>query len=80
MIIDQQVLDSLTGQKASIEDVVVSSESRRQGIGRALVEHIIDFARRGMAPVDLHLTSCPERIAANEMYRKGCGCLVGNFV
>ena len=59
-----------TGRKASIEDVVVSSGSRRQGIGRALVMHIIDFARRELAPVDLNLKSSPERVAANEMYRK----------
>lgn len=64
------VFHSPTGRKASIEDVVVSSGSRRQGIGRALVEHIIDFARRELAPVDLHLTSRPERVAANEMYRR----------
>ena len=64
------VFHSPTGRKASIEDVVVSSGSRRQGIGRALVEHIIAVALRELAPVDLHLTSRPERVAANEMYRK----------
>ena len=64
------VFHSPTGRKASIEDVVVSSGSRKQGIGRALMEHIIDFARRELAPVDLHLTSRPERVVANEMYKE----------
>ena len=34
------------------------------------MEHIIDFPRRELAPVDLHLTSRLERVAANELYRK----------
>ena len=34
------------------------------------MEHIIGFAQRELAPVDLNLTSRPERVAANEMYRK----------
>ena len=64
------VFYSPTGRKASIEDVVVSSGSRRQGIGRALVGYIIDFARRVLAPLDLHLTSRPDWVAANEMYKR----------
>ena len=34
------------------------------------MEHIIDFARRKLVPIDLQLTSRPERVAANEMNRK----------
>ena len=34
------------------------------------MEHIIGFARRELAPVDLNLTSRPERVVANELYRK----------
>ena len=64
------VFDSPTGRKASIEDVVVSSEARRQGIGRALMDHIIGYALRELAPIDLHLTSRAERVAANEMYKR----------
>ena len=64
------VFDSPTGRKASIEDVVVSSRARRQGIGRALMDHIIGYALRELAPIDLHLTSRPERVAANEMYKR----------
>lgn len=64
------VFHSPTGRKASIEDVVAISGFRGQGIGKALMEHIIGFAQRELAPVDLDLTSRPERVAANELYRK----------
>lgn len=64
------VFDSPTGRKASVEDVVVSSDARRQGIGRALMDHIIGYALRELVPIDLHLTSRPERVAANEMYKR----------
>lgn len=64
------VFNSPTGQKASIEDVVVSVAFRGQGIGKALMEHIIGYAQRELAPMDLNLTSRPERVAANELYRK----------
>ena len=64
------VFDSPTGRKASVEDVVVSSDARRQGIGRALMGHIIGYSLRELAPINLHLTSRPERVAANEMYKR----------
>ncbi len=60
---------SPTGRKASIEDVVVLSSCRGQGIGRALMERLIAFAGRELAPIDLQLTSRPARVAANELYR-----------
>ncbi len=63
------VFDSPTGRKASVEDVVVSSAFRGQGIGRALMEHLIGYARETLAPVDLHLTSMPSRVEANELYQ-----------
>lgn len=56
------------GRKGWIEDVVVSSACRGQGLGRQLVEHIIDYAR-GMAPIELCLTSRPAREAANRLYK-----------
>ena len=64
------VYDSPTGRKASIEDVVVSSQFRGQGLGRQLMEHVIDYARKELGEVDLHLTSRPSRVAANELYQK----------
>lgn len=63
------VFDAPTGRKASVEDVVVNPACRGQHIGRKLMEHIIDFARREFGDVDLHLTSSPRRVAANNLYR-----------
>ena len=60
---------SPTGRKGGIEDVVVSSAFRGQGLGRRLMEHIIDYAREEWAPIQLHLTSHPTRVAANGLYR-----------
>lgn len=63
------VFDTPTGRKACVEDVVVNPACRGQHIGRMLMEHIIDFARRELGDVDLHLTSSPRRVAANNLYR-----------
>ena len=64
------VYSSPTGQKASVEDVVVSSLYRGKRLGVLLVQHLIDYARRELGNVDLHLTSRPERVAANALYKK----------
>ena len=63
------VFESPTGRKASVEDVVVTSAYRGQGIGRTLLQRIIDFAGSKLAPIDLHLTSRPEREEANALYQ-----------
>lgn len=60
---------SPTGRKGGIEDVVVSSACRGQGLGRQLMEHIIGYARKELSPIVLHLTSRPQRVAANRLYR-----------
>lgn len=60
---------SPTGRKGGIEDVVVLSACRGQGLGRRLMEHVIDYARRELSPIVLHLTSRPSRVAANGLYR-----------
>ena len=62
------VFASPTGLKASVEDVVVSSAMRGRHLGRALMEHILSFARTELAPVEIHLTSRPHRVAANALY------------
>ena len=64
------VFESPTGRKASVEDVVVLPAYRGQGIGRTLLQHIIDCARTRLAPIDLHLTSMPSRVEANALYRE----------
>ena len=63
------VYESPTGRKASVEDVVVSSAYRGQGIGRTLLQRIIDFAGSKLSPIDLHLTSNPSRAEANALYQ-----------
>ncbi len=58
-----------TGLKAWIEDVVVDSSARGQGVGEALNRAAIDEARhRGAKHVSL--TSRSVREAANRLYRK----------
>ena len=63
------VFESPTGRKASIEDVVVLSTYRGQGIGRTLMQRIIDFAGSKLSPIDLRLTSKPSRVEANALYQ-----------
>ena len=63
------VSHSPTGRKGGIEDVVVSSKERGKHLGRALVEHIIGFAREELSPIQLHLTSRPSREKANLLYQ-----------
>ena len=58
-----------TGRKGGIEDVVVSSKERGKHLGRALMEHIIGFARETLSPIQLHLTSRPSREKANLLYQ-----------
>ena len=58
-----------TGTKGDIEDVVVDSNCRGRQLGRKLLEHILDYARTELAPIDLHLTSRPVREAANRLYQ-----------
>ncbi|WP_299548532.1 GNAT family N-acetyltransferase [Seonamhaeicola sp.] len=58
-----------TGEKAWIEDVVVSDKSRGKGIGKSLTQFAVDYAiSKGVNKIDL--TSSPERIAANNLYQK----------
>lgn len=56
------------GLKGGIEDVVVSSAYRGRGLGKQLMEHIIRYAQ-ALAPIELHLTSRPSRVAANQLYQ-----------
>lgn len=56
-----------SGKIASIEDVIVDEPARGKHIGKALMERILEEARRE-APIKLKLTSRPSRIAANKLY------------
>ena len=54
---------------ATIESVVVSSKKRGKGLGRKLMQHLIEEASR-MKVDCIHLTSNPKREAANALYQK----------
>jgi ribosomal protein S18 acetylase RimI-like enzyme len=57
-----------TGNKAWIEDVVVDSKARGQGLGKALMNHALEEAKkREVKSIDL--TSRPTREAANLLYQ-----------
>lgn len=58
-----------TGTRAWIEDVVVDSRARGQGVGEALSrEALVRAAAQGARTVEL--TSRPSREAANRLYRR----------
>ena len=56
-----------TGIRSVIEDVIVDSSARGQGIGEALMKRAIDVARETGAR-NISLTSNPIREAANKLY------------
>lgn len=58
-----------TGEKAWIEDVVVSENARGKGVGKLLTQFAVDYAlEKGISKIDL--TSSPERVTANKLYQK----------
>lgn len=58
-----------TATRVWIEDVVVDKSARGKGIGKQLMQHALEFAKlRGWEKIDL--TSRPNRVAANELYKK----------
>ena len=63
------VLPLASGLRATIEDVVVDSDYRGNGIGRALVEHCVELAREAGC-ISIHLTSAPFREEANRLYQR----------
>jgi len=56
-----------TGTKAQIEDVVVDSQARGKGVGKALIQHAISVAKHHNAK-SVDLTSRPHRTVANNLY------------
>lgn len=63
------IVESPTGVKAWIEDVVVDGSARGQHVGEKLLIHAIDFAK-ALGVSNINLTSKPEREAANKLYQK----------
>lgn len=64
------VIMKLQGKKkALIEDVVVDEAARGRGLGKQLIERILEEARK-LKVKTIFLTSRPTRTAANQMYQK----------
>ncbi|HEY6960820.1 MAG TPA: GNAT family N-acetyltransferase [Gaiellaceae bacterium] len=57
-----------TGVRGWIHDVVVDEAARGRGIGEALTREALSFAEAAGAR-SVHLTTRPEREAANRLYR-----------
>ncbi|MBI2053367.1 MAG: GNAT family N-acetyltransferase [Candidatus Sungbacteria bacterium] len=62
------VMATATGLRGRIEDVVVASSHRGQGIGREIMRRLIAEARRRRL-AQVELTSAPARVAANHLYQ-----------
>ena len=63
------IMQKFSKKVASVEDVVVSSDFRGQKLGERVMEKIIACAReRGVKT--LYLTSRPDRVAAQGLYKK----------
>lgn len=63
------MFDIPTGRRAWVEDVVVDTAARGQGVGRLLNERALEIAGdAGAKTVDL--TSRPTREAANRLYQR----------
>lgn len=61
------VFKALSGKRATLEDVVVDKDYRRQGLGKKLLETALSFIRKeNISYIDL--TSRPSRIEANNLY------------
>jgi ribosomal protein S18 acetylase RimI-like enzyme len=58
-----------TGLRGWIHDVVVDEDARGRGAGEALTRAALDHARAGGAAT-VHLTTRPQREAANRLYRR----------
>jgi ribosomal protein S18 acetylase RimI-like enzyme len=58
-----------TGIRSIIEDVIVDSSARGQGVGEALIIRAIEIAREKGAS-NISLTCNPKREAANRLYQR----------
>lgn len=63
------ILPTTEKRIAHVDDVVVSSAYRGQGLGEKLMRALIDAAREREVS-SLHLTSRPARAAAQHLYQK----------
>jgi ribosomal protein S18 acetylase RimI-like enzyme len=57
-----------TGKILRIEDVIVDEKNRGKGIGRFMMKHAINFAKKEVI-TKIELTSHPSRFEANKLYQ-----------
>ena len=57
-----------TGNKAWIEDVVVDQAARGKGLGKSLMNHALEQAKK-LGAKSIDLTSRPSRESANKLYQ-----------
>ncbi|MBI4093958.1 GNAT family N-acetyltransferase [Candidatus Kaiserbacteria bacterium] len=62
-------IQKIAGVSTRIEDVIVHEKFRGKGLGKALCQKLIERSRERGA-YSIHLTSRPDRVAANELYKK----------
>lgn len=75
--VEGRVVGSLTAvhyltpvsEKLWIEDVVVAPSVRGMGVGRALVQRVVELAIDNYPQATIYLTSNPSRVAARQLYR-----------
>ena len=63
------VIHKIEYSTGMIEGVVVDESHRRQGVGQAMMQALIEKAKE-LNLVHLDLTSNPTRVAANKFYKK----------
>jgi len=63
------VIEKIEYTTGAIEGVVVDENYRRQGVGQAMMQALINQAKE-LELVHLDLTSNPTRVAANRFYQK----------
>jgi GNAT superfamily N-acetyltransferase len=62
-------METLAKKSAWIEDVVVHPNHQGKGLGKKIMKHIVEQAKKKGAK-HLDLTSSPHREAANKLYKK----------
>lgn len=62
-------METLAKKSVWVEDVVVHPDHQGKGLGKKIMKHVVDEAKKkGVKHIDL--TSNPKRTAANKLYQK----------
>jgi len=62
-------METLAKKSAWVEDVVIHPKHQGKGLGKKVMKHLVECAKKkGLKHIDL--TSSPHRIVANKLYQK----------